>query len=154
MITRAEYLKGRDKLFPDEFTQQISDNVDTFLETFNVIRQAWGKPMTVNSGYRPAAVNAATPGASKGSNHQIGRAIDIDDADGSLWKWTLENLDLLAKLGIYCEDARWTRTKNGGGWCHFQDLPPASKKRIYVPSAALPIAPNFWNGRYDSKFDK
>jgi hypothetical protein len=154
MISRKEYLRGRDLLFPEEFTQQMSDNTDEFLETFNKVRAAWGKPMTVNSGYRPQAVNASTPNAAKGSCHTICRAIDINDPDGSLWKWTLENLELMTKLGLYMEDVRWTRTKSGGGWCHYQNLPPKSKKRIFIPSESLAIAPNFWNGVYPSKYDK
>jgi len=149
VITKDELLMGRDKLFPQDYTQQISDNLDELLLKLNKVREAYGKPMKVASGWRPPAVNASTKNAAPNSNHMTGHAADIADADGELWKWVVQNLQLMADLGLYMEDKRWSPS-----WTHFQNLPPKSKKRIYVPSAALPIAPSIWDGRYDSKFDK
>jgi len=148
MISKDEMLMGRDKQFPDAYTQQISDNLDKFLAIFNQVRAAYGQPMRVNSGWRPAAINEATSNAAKGSNHLWGLAVDIADPDGSLWKWTLFNLDLMQKLGIYMEDKRWTPT-----WVHYQIVPPGSKKRIYIPSAAPAQAPDIWDGQCDPKYN-
>lgn len=149
MITKDEMLKGRDLQYPDQYTQQISDNIDKFLSIFNQVRAAYGKPMTVNSGWRPPAINEATSNAAKGSNHLWGLAADIADPDGSLWKWVLFNLDLMQKLGLYMEDKRYTPT-----WVHFQCVKPGSGHRIYIPSAAPAPAPDIWDGNYDrSKYD-
>lgn len=148
MITKDELLKGRDKQYPDAYTDNISANLDKLLVVMNQVRAAYGKPMNVNSGWRPPQINEETSNAAKGSNHLWGLACDIGDADGSLWKWVLFNLPLMQKLGIYFEDKRWTPT-----WVHFQIVPPGSKKRIYVPSSAPAQAPQIWDGQYDTKLD-
>ncbi len=62
-----------------------------------VIRGHFGKPLKVNSAFRGQAVNAATPGASKTSQHMLGEAADIeipgvDDADLHRWICTQSGL--------------------------------------------------------------
>lgn len=62
-----------------------------------VIRANFGKPLKVNSAFRGQAVNAATPGASKTSQHMLGEAADIeilgvDDADLHRWIVTQSGL--------------------------------------------------------------
>ncbi len=153
MLSKSELLQGRDVTFASEYTNEISNNLDVLLEKLNVIRAAYGKPMTVNSGFRPVSVNAMVPGASKNSLHSIGKACDFNDPNGELFFWCLKNLDLLDSLGIYLEHPNWTRTKSGG-WLHMQDCPPKSRKRIFVPNQSLPIAPTFWDGKYDTKWDR
>jgi uncharacterized protein YcbK (DUF882 family) len=85
MLTRDDLLKGRDKLFPSEFTQQLSDNLDNLLIALNKFVDKLGYTPLVNSGYRPQAVNAATPGAAKGSKHTECLACDFNDPDGKLF---------------------------------------------------------------------
>ena len=147
MISKDEMLKGRDIQYASDYTQEISDNIDKFLLVFNQVRTAWGKPMTVNSGWRPPAINGSTPGAATHSKHMLGLAIDIAD-DGSLWAWVLENLQLMKDLDLFMEDKRWCP-----GWVHFGLGKSASGKRIFVPSANRPEAPDSWNGEYDHTFD-
>lgn len=149
MISKDELLKGRDKLFPNDYNQEISDNLDKLLIPMNQIRQAWGKPMNVNSGWRPAQINAATPGAALHSKHTIGLAVDISDLDGSLKDWVLGNLQLMKDLNIFFEDFRWTPT-----WVHFQIGAPGSGKRIFVPNTQPPLAPGRWDGQYDPSFNE
>lgn len=148
MLSKDELLMGRDKQYPQAYTQQISDNLDKLLVVMNQVRMAYNIPMTVNSGWRPPQINEATSNAAQGSNHLWGLACDIADADGSLWKWVLSNLKLMQQLGLYFEDKRWTPT-----WVHFQIVPPHSNKRIYVPSAAPAQAPNLWDGQYNPQFN-
>jgi hypothetical protein len=55
-----------------------------------VIRGHFGKPVKINSGFRSASTNAATPGSSKTSQHTKGEAADIeipgvDDAELHRW---------------------------------------------------------------------
>lgn len=42
------------------------------------LRDHFGHPIPVTSGYRSAALNAKTPGASKTSQHALGQAADLD----------------------------------------------------------------------------
>jgi hypothetical protein len=147
-IYKDELLKGRDQQYPSDYTQEISDNLDRLLVPLNKIRDAWNTPMIVNSGWRPPAINAATPGAAANSKHMIGLAADISDMDGSLWAWVLQNLQLMKDNDIFMEDRRWTPT-----WVHFQLGQPGSGHRIFVPSASPTGAPDNWDGQYDHSFD-
>jgi len=149
MISMNELTMGRDKTHPQDFTKAVQQNLKVLLEKINIIRESYGKPMTVNSGWRPASINVATPGAAKTSKHIVGLAVDIADADCALWKWCLQNLDLIQELGLYLEDKRYTKT-----WVHFGIGAPTSGKRIFKPSSAAPPAPSLWDGKYDPKYDK
>jgi hypothetical protein len=149
MISKSEILMGRDKLFPDDYTPQISDNCDLLVEKLNVLRAVYGHPMIVASGYRPPAVNSGTPNAAQKSNHMLCLAADIKDVDGKFWNWCLANLDLLTATGCYLEDRRWTPT-----WVHIQIVSPKSRKRIFIPEKGLPPHPTLFDGRYDSRYDK
>lgn len=140
-ITKDELLQGRDIKYATEYTPVISDNLDKLLVVMNKVRDAYSKPMVVTSGWRPPQINAKTPGAAPQSNHMKGLAVDIADADGALMNWVLRNLDLMKDLGLYFEDFRYTPT-----WCHFQCVPPASGKRIFVPYAGPAPAPGKWDG--------
>lgn len=149
MISKQELLMGRDLQFPQEYTDVISYNLDKLLEVMNKVRTVYNQPMIVNSGWRPSSINSSTPGAAKNSAHCIGLAVDISDPNGILWKWVLENLQLMKDLGIYLEDKRWTAS-----WVHFGLVKPASGHRIFVPNASRPLAPGAWDGNYDhDKYD-
>lgn len=148
MISKEELLKGRDVTYASEYTQDISDNLDKLLIPLNKIRDAYGIAMTVTSGWRPAAINGATPGAAPHSKHMLGLAADIADSDCALMNWVLQNLSLMQELDIYMEDFRYTP-----GWVHFGLGAPLSKKRIFIPSANRAPAPDRWDGNYDSSFD-
>lgn len=153
MISRKDYLMGRDVQYASDFTEAMSDNVDELLEAVNEFLADWKGPTQVNSGWRPATINNMTPHASKTSKHLECLAIDLNDTDGSLWQYVLDNLSTATTLNIYLEDVRYTRTKRGN-WVHLQLGGPKSRKRIFVPSTSPPDSPSFWNGKYDTKFDK
>jgi len=148
-ISLQELTMGRDKQFPNEYTKEVQANLKVLHEKINVIRTAYGKPMTVSSGWRPAAINSATPNAAKASKHMVGLAVDIRDIDNSLWNWTVANLELIQELGLYLEDRRYT-----GSWVHYQIGAPKSGKRIFIPSSAPAPHPELWNGQYETKYDK
>lgn len=147
-ITKEDLLMGRDKIYPSEYTAEVSANLDRTVILVNKIQDAYGKQLKVNSGWRSASINGATPGAAMHSNHMLGLACDFEDASGDLMRWTLANLDLMKELGAYMEDWRWTPT-----WTHYQPVPPKSGNRIFIPSAAPAIEPSRWSGKYLAKFN-
>lgn len=148
-ISMDEILKGRAKF--EDLDKEIQENLLTLHERINVIRTAYGKPMRVNDGFRRSK-DTPKNGAKK-SKHLLGAAIDIDDDDkGTFWNWVKNNLELFQEVGIWIEDPRWTHGAVGT-WIHCQILPPASGKRIFVPSTAPASAPKLWDGIYDKKLD-
>ena len=51
---------------------------------FEPIREHFGKPISVSSGYRSAILNKNTPGSAKNSQHSVGEALDLDqDSSGT-----------------------------------------------------------------------
>lgn len=128
-----------------EFKDLPSDhqgNLMILLERINKIRTAYGKPMSVSSGYRSMedhiAIYKKIAGQKrivfdeskvpKASKHLYGQAVDIADPDESLAKWVRENVKLLEEIGLWIEDQEYTK-----GWEHFQCLPPKSGKRFFIP---------------------
>lgn len=86
---------------------------------------------TLYGGFRPGG---CVIGA-KASKHKTGHAVDVFDPQRSFAEWCARNLDQLEQVGLWTEDWRWTPT-----WVHLQDIPPGSGLRVYVPSAAPPLA--------------
>lgn len=85
MIRQYSFAKNGDRrLAPDFKVRELRcrDGSDTVMvdEVLTVvlqcIREHFGKPVTITSGYRTAAHNAAVGGA-KSSQHLLGRAADI-----------------------------------------------------------------------------
>lgn len=149
MISIQDYLMGRDTKYPSEYTPEITSNATKLLEKVNALLMDLKiDKVTVNSGWRPAAINNATVGSAKKSNHMLGLAVDLADLDCSLWNLVIKNMELLERYGLFLEDKRWTKS-----WVHFQCVPPKSGKRVLIPSSAPPSAPELWDGKYDSKFD-
>lgn len=126
MISRAEVLMGRDAQYP--LTQEMEANLAKLLEAVNKFRTDYNIPMTVTSGYRPAAINATIANAAKKSNHMVCLACDFHDSDGAIKSYCLANLDKLALYGLWMEDPGSTPT-----WCHLQCVPPRSGNRVFKP---------------------
>jgi len=129
MITRDDFFMGRDKAYPNELTPEIEACAKTTIERANLLlarfRQDTGDTYArkVNSGWRPAAVNAATPGAARKSKHVLGQAIDIDDDNGALDEWLMspEGEQAMREIGLWHEHPSDT-----DGWAHVQTVPPGS----------------------------
>ena len=78
-------------------SQEIIENLTLLVDNIlDKIREAWGKPITVNSGYRCPKLNTAI-GGSKTSQHITGKAADITvgnrQANRSLFQF-IQKLDL------------------------------------------------------------
>jgi hypothetical protein len=118
-ITYAQWGMGREVTYPP--SQEIRDNAAELLRRVNGLLDEYAaltgiKKTQVNSGYRPLAINAATPGASLKSLHITGRAIDINDDDGTLDAFMLTSAgkDLLNTHNLWHEHPSKTPR-----WCHF-----------------------------------
>ena len=148
MISMDELLKNRAKL--EDLPEDIQANLLELHEKINKLREAYGSPLKVNDGLRLDS----TPYGAKSSKHKKGQAVDLDDDDaGTLWFWVMENMDLIAEIGLWMEHGCWTHSPKGT-WVHFQTVPPNSNKRIFVPDASPNPNSKFWDGKYDSKYDK
>ena len=87
---------------------------------------------SANGGFRPQVCPIGAPK----STHKTGHAVDRYDPHRKFASWCLEHLDELVGRGLYMEDPRWTPT-----WVHLQDVPPGSKRTVYIPSTAPALAP-------------
>lgn len=127
MITLEQYWMGRDKRYQQDMSQEIRDNAILLVSRVNKLLEIMGKETNVNSGWRPATVNKQVGGSLK-SNHITGKAIDLNDDDGSIDEWCMNNLKELEKVGLWLEHPSKTPR-----WCHLQSVPPASGKRVFLP---------------------
>jgi len=91
-------------------TAEYEQNYAELILTLNRIREDWGKPLIINSGFRPDDTG----------RHGRCNAVDIRDFTGDFYKWLIKYLD---KYGISVEDRRYTptyvhldREKRGGIW--------------------------------------
>lgn len=140
MITLEAYWKGRDSTHAGELTDEIRANAERTVARCNELLERAGRSTVdeVNSGWRPKGINDDTANAAKGSRHLTAEAIDIPDSDRSLAEWCVDNLDVLAEIGLWIEDPRWTPT-----WVHLQIVPPRSGRRVFIPSAVPAPDPDF-----------
>lgn len=127
MIRQYSLAKNGDRrLAPDFKVRELRcrDGSDTVMvdETLTVmlqcIREHFGKPVHITSGYRTAAHNAAV-GGSKSSQHLLGRAADfyvegVDVATVAAYAETL--LPSRGGIGRYPKDA--AHPKRSTGWVH------------------------------------
>ena len=77
--------------------QTITDNLTKLIEAvLDPLREWYGKPITVNSGYRCEALNKAIGGA-KSSQHMLGEAADITvgskEENEKLFNYIKDNLE-------------------------------------------------------------
>ena len=91
------------------------------------VRDAYGKGVKVNSGYRAPEVNAKV-GGSKTSDHCKGQAADIEIpgvANADLAKWITENLDFTQVILEF-----YTPGIPDSGWVHVSYDPQNLKKQV------------------------
>ena len=135
-ITLADYWMGRDKLYPRALNEQILAAAPVTVARANLLLDAFyavypmAAPRRVNSGWRPPEINANVPGAARNSRHMTGQAIDLSDDDGALGRWCMSPnwLDALERIGLWMESTDHTKR-----WVHVQTVPPASKRRVFIP---------------------
>lgn len=114
---------GRHHEYP--LSDELFNNLGKLLVAVNKIREAYGKPMYVTSGYRPGIHNKKAGGATN-SSHLTCEAVDFRDPQGKLAQWCISNLDKLVEAGLYMESPARTV-----GWVHLQIRP--TRERIFQP---------------------
>ena len=145
MIDLKAFFNGRDRAFHHELTDEIRRNAAETVAKANALiaRAGFEHIHTVNSGGRPPVINAAVTNASPTSHHLTGRAIDLPDPDRTLAAWCVTHLEVLAEIGLWLEDPRWTYDERGDHWVHLQTLPPRSSHRVFIPSDMPAKDPDF-----------
>lgn len=126
MIMRSDYLMGRDVKWPLTVEQEME--VTKLLASVQGLFADCPVPLSVSSGYRPAAVNAQVPNSAKRSAHMYCQAVDLKDPEGNLARYMLLNVSLLDKWDLYLEDPSYTK-----GWVHLQTRRTRSGRRIFKP---------------------
>lgn len=99
-FTRAELcasVTARKKGLDNTPPPSVSVKLDTLINRcLDPIREAWGKPLRVNSGFRSSALNRAVGGAAN-SQHTRGEAADITagspDANARLFAMIRDRFD-------------------------------------------------------------
>ena len=110
-------------------------DLEKLLKRINKLQDLYGKQFVVTSGFRSLAHHIQIYNK-KGitdpkkiplkSRHLYCQAVDIEDKDGRLYKWSKQNDKYLEDIGLWCEEG----TK---GWMHYQIEKPASGKRWFLP---------------------
>lgn len=150
VITRADYMMGRDLRYPDAVTPEIEANVVLLLKPVNLFLGAAvseGVPIGIDektgtpvaSGLRPLVVNDRTQNAATDSTHIWGLGVDLQDVLPLrlLARFALRGArpgGLLEQLGLYMERPQWTPD-----WVHLQLRAPKSGRRVYIPSSKRPL---------------
>lgn len=89
--------------------ETIIDNLNYTLNRLNEIREQYGKPIYINSGYRCDALNVLVGGV-KDSKHRLGLAVDL--------RWDTDLIDFLIEN---CSFDKLIREKAGKSkWIHLQ----------------------------------
>jgi hypothetical protein len=117
----------------NEPTPEHLENLKTICtEVFDKIREHFGVPIYISSGYRSAALNKAI-GGSKNSDHNLGRALDLDqDGRGNgvtnmeVFEFIKDNLEFDQLIGEF------QRADGNFEWVHVGYRKGANRKQILV----------------------
>jgi hypothetical protein len=134
LITSKAFWKGRDVEFKSQLTPTIQVAAADTIRRANKLLEMFyaANPNAVrrdaNSGWRPAAVNKKTSGASPTSWHMFGKAVDIDDDDEDLDEWLMTEAGqkALVECELWMEHPRDTPR-----WTHVQTVAPRSGRRVF-----------------------
>lgn len=103
-------------------TQQQDNLIKLVKDILQPIRDRFGKPIHVNSGYRCPQLNKAVGGVSN-SEHLTGNAVDITSVDNKAL-WNLIN-DMIKNKEITVGQLIWEKGTNSPKWIHISN--PSAK---------------------------
>lgn len=116
--------KGIDNTAPPEVVQNLKLLCENVLEK---IRIHFGKPLTVNSGYRGPKLNKAIGGA-KNSQHMTGQAADIEISgisNKALFNWIKDNIEFDQLILEYHKEGI-----SDSGWVHVSWNSNGNRKQV------------------------
>ena len=130
-VTKSDTAKRRG--ISNEPTPEHLENLKTIcVEVFDKVREHFGVPIYISSGYRSAALNKAI-GGSKTSDHNLGRALDLDqDFRGNgvtnmeVFEFIKDNLEFDQLIGEF------QRADGDFEWIHVGYRKGANRKQILV----------------------
>lgn len=106
-------------------TPQAVENMTRLINVvLDPLREAYGKPITTNSGYRSTSLNKVTKGASKTSQHMTGEAVDITvkSKEGNKWlfEYIRDNLPYDQLIDEY--DYSWVHVSLDADMCNRREI--------------------------------
>ncbi len=110
-------------------TKEAEANLEALVDNvLDPLREAWGRPITVTSGYRSAALNKAVGGVEM-SQHRTGHAADIKAGGRGENKRLFE---LLLKLKLPVDQVIYEKgsVKEGPDWIHVSYDPKRHRHNI------------------------
>jgi hypothetical protein len=130
-VTKSDTAKR--KGISNEPTPEHLENLKTIsVEVFDKVREHFGVPIYISSGYRSEALNKAI-GGSKNSDHNLGRALDLDqDGHGNgvtnmeVFEFIKDNLEFDQLIGEF------QRADGNFDWVHVGYRKGANRKQILV----------------------
>lgn len=136
MITLEQFYMGRDKTYASELTAEIKKNATETVRRINLLLALFyaanpkAAKRSVNSGWRPAAINAGVKNAAPKSKHMLCLAGDLSDDDEALDKWCMTEAgrEAMETVGLWLEHPSATPR-----WCHLQTVAPRSGNRVFYP---------------------
>lgn len=110
------------------FSYSIIDNLTDLAENLlDPIREAWGEPLIITSGYRSDALNKAV-GGSKTSAHRFGLAVDVVPKDMAKYD------EFVAFVKGFLKDKEYDQLilekKGGSRWLHIGYKSMDGKQRM------------------------
>ena len=104
-------------------TEEIKRNLTVLIEEcLDPIREKFGNPITVTSGYRCEKLNKEVGGVSN-SDHKFGYAADLV---GDTNEKTREIFEIARKLNVYTQ-LLYEKNKRGSIWVHISYNPNSTK---------------------------
>lgn len=114
-FTNSEYAKSHN--IRNVFQSKYMTNLTNLVNVLETIRQRYGLPITVTSGYRSKALNTALGGVSN-SDHLYGAAADIKGKYSNRGLWNLI-VDMINNNDIEVRQLIWEKgTTTEPAWIH------------------------------------
>lgn len=121
---------GSHKWKESEVDVVILRNLEDLVLKINSL--GYAPPMYATSCLRSIKDQQRINPSAMGSSHLYGCAVDIADPKGDLASWLQCRTSKLAECGLWMENPKSTKGKNGS-WVHLQSYAPKSLNRFFLP---------------------
>lgn len=129
MLSAQQYLKGRDRKFENEFTDDVRKNSARIIASTAEILSAFGHKREVLHGWTPKNI-AKRDGLDLKSPHIWAQAIALKDFDKSLGHWSVTNIERLVEVGFWMQSLIETHSSDIP-YVRFQIVRPPCGSRIF-----------------------